>query len=106
VCFLYGSVCHGAHKLDLSTLFTTFFLNISSIHILIKEFIGRLISLIMCMGAVLFKAYGALLASSNEKCIRLLFYLIKLTKKYDILVEHFNRVVSFETLLQKLFTFY
>jgi len=24
--FLYGQFCHGAHKLDLSTLFTTFFL--------------------------------------------------------------------------------
>jgi len=24
--FLYGPFCHGAHKLDLSTLFTTFFL--------------------------------------------------------------------------------
>jgi len=24
--FLYGTFCHGAHKLDLSTLFTTFFL--------------------------------------------------------------------------------
>ena len=23
--FLYGPFCHGAHKLDLSTLFTTFF---------------------------------------------------------------------------------
>ena len=23
--FLYGQYCHGAHKLDLSTLFTTFF---------------------------------------------------------------------------------
>jgi len=25
-CVLYGPFCHGAHKLDLSTLFTTFFL--------------------------------------------------------------------------------
>ena len=24
--FLYGPFCHGAHKLDLSTLFTIFFL--------------------------------------------------------------------------------
>ena len=31
--FLYGPFCHGAHKLDLSTLFTTCFsLNISSIY--------------------------------------------------------------------------
>jgi len=33
--FLYGPFCHGAHKLGLSTLFTTFFSsNISSIYII------------------------------------------------------------------------
>jgi len=32
--FLYGPFCHGTHKLDFSTLFTTFFsLNISSFYI-------------------------------------------------------------------------
>jgi len=37
--FLYGPFCHGAHKLDLSTLFTTFFsLNITSIYIYIMSY--------------------------------------------------------------------
>jgi len=35
LCVLYWPFCHGAHKLDLPTLFTTFFsLNISSIYII------------------------------------------------------------------------
>jgi len=36
--FLYGSFCHGANKLDLSKLFTTFFLSISLPFILIEKF--------------------------------------------------------------------
>jgi len=35
--FLYGPFCHGAHKLDLSTLFTTFFLWTSLPFILIPK---------------------------------------------------------------------
>ena len=35
--FLYGPFCHGAHKLDLSTLFTTFFLWTSLPFILLSD---------------------------------------------------------------------
>jgi len=36
--FLYGPFCHGANELDLSKLFTTFFLSISLPFILIEKF--------------------------------------------------------------------
>ena len=34
--FLYGPFCHGALKLDLSTFYNIFSLNISSIYVVIK----------------------------------------------------------------------
>ena len=37
--FLYGPFCHGAHKLDLSTLFTTFYLWTSLPFILIESYL-------------------------------------------------------------------
>ena len=40
--FLYGPFCHGAHKLDLSTLFTTFFLWTSPPFIFRQEYVWKL----------------------------------------------------------------
>ena len=43
--FLYRPFCHGAHKLDLSTLLTTFFsLNISSIYIILHVYMYPIFS--------------------------------------------------------------
>jgi len=48
--FLYGLFCHGAHKLDLSTSFTTFCsLNISSIYIVLDPRAGRTDLSFMCL---------------------------------------------------------
>jgi len=47
--FLYGTFCHGAHKLDLSTLLTTFFLWTSLPFILIWIFEEKLWILYMWM---------------------------------------------------------
>jgi len=44
--FLYGPFCHGALKLDISTLFTTFFIWTSSIYIIEARYIQVVFCLI------------------------------------------------------------
>jgi len=46
------------------------------------------------------KAYGVLLALSNEKCISLLYNLINKNNMFHILIELFNRVVFLNTVTE------
>ena len=61
--FLYGPFCHGAHKLDLSTLFTTFFLWTSLPFILCvgsRHLTGTQDYVMRCRGEIEVKGKGKL----------------------------------------------